>query len=128
MKSKISMASPLKQAKGLGSAKTGLHHWWSQRLTALALIPLMLWFVSMIAFMGGSDYQTSLNTISNPLNATLFLLLILASFWHAQLGLQVILEDYISKKITRITLIIIMKFTLTGIGVLATLSVLRIVL
>ena len=128
MKSKISMASPLKQAKGLGSAKTGLHHWWSQRLTALALIPLMLWFVAMIAFMGGSDYQTSLNTISNPLNATLFLLLILASFWHAQLGLQVILEDYISKKITRITLIIIMKFTLTGIGVLATLSVLRIVL
>ena len=122
------MASPLKQAKGLGSAKTGLHHWWSQRLTALALIPLMLWFVAMIAFMGGSDYQTSLNTISNPLNATLFLLLILASFWHAQLGLQVILEDYISKKITRITLIIIMKFTLTGIGVLATLSVLRIVL
>ena len=122
------MASPLKQAKGLGSAKTGLHHWWSQRLTALALIPLMLWFVSMIAFMGSSDYQASFNTISNPLNATLFLLLILASFWHAQLGLQVVLEDYISKKITRITLIIIMKFMLTGIGVLAALSVLRIVL
>ena len=122
------MASPLKQAKGLGSAKTGLHHWWSQRLTALALIPLMLWFVSMIAFMGDSDYQTSLNTISNPFNATLFLLLILVSFWHAQLGLQVVLEDYISKKIIRITLIIIMKFTLTGIGILAALSVLRIVL
>ena len=82
----------------------------------------------MIAFMGSSDYQASFNTISNPLNATLFLLLILASFWHAQLGLQVVLEDYISKKITRITLIIIMKFTLTGIGVLAALSVLRIVL
>ena len=55
----------------------------------------------MIAFMGGSDYQTSLNTISNPFNATLFLLLILVSFWHAQLGLQVVLEDYISKKIIR---------------------------
>mgnify|MGYP006133502645 CR=1 FL=1 len=128
MKTNNSMASPLKQAKGLGSAKTGLHHWWSQRLTALALIPLMLWFVSIIAFMGGSDYQSSYDAVSNPFNATLFLLLILASFWHAQLGLQVVLEDYISSKITRITLIVIMKFILTGTGVLAALSVLRIVL
>ena len=123
-----SMAPPLKSAKGLGSAKHGLSHWIAQRITAIALVPLTIWFVSIIALMQNSNYDTAIETVSNPLNATLFLLLIIATFWHAQLGLQVVLEDYISNKMTRMTLIIITKFILVIIGALSALSVLRIVL
>ena len=123
-----SMTSPLKGAKGLGSAKHGLNHWIAQRVTAIALVPLTIWFVSLVAFMQNSNYDTAIETVSNPLNATLFLLLIIATFWHAQLGLQVVIEDYISNKMTRMTLIIITKFILAIIGVLSALSVLRIVL
>ena len=123
-----SMTSPLKSAKGLGSAKHGLSHWIAQRVTAIALVPLTIWFVSIIAFMKNSNYDTAIETVSNPLNATLFLLLIIATFWHAQLGLQVVIEDYIANKMTRMTLIIITKFIFAIIGVLSALSVLRIVL
>tara|TARA_Y100000588_G_scaffold191892_1_gene205883 strand:+ start:785 stop:1174 length:390 start_codon:yes stop_codon:yes gene_type:complete len=122
------MTSPLKSAKGLGSAKHGLSHWIAQRVTAIALVPLTIWFVSLIAFMKSSNYETAIETVSNPLNATLFLLLIIATFWHAQLGLQVVIEDYIANKMTRMTLIIITKFIFAIIGVLSALSVLRIVL
>tara|TARA_B100000029_G_scaffold363955_1_gene357099 strand:+ start:416 stop:784 length:369 start_codon:yes stop_codon:yes gene_type:complete len=122
------MTSPLKSAKGLGSAKHGLSHWIAQRVTAIALVPLTIWFVSIIAFMKNASYDTAIETVSNPLNATLFLLLIIATFWHAQLGLQVIIEDYIANKMTRMTLIIITKFIFAIIGVLSALSVLRIVL
>ena len=123
-----SMTSPLKSAKGLGSAKHGLSHWIAQRVTAIALVPLTIWFISIIAFMKNSNYDTAIETVSNPLNATLFLLLIIATFWHAQLGLQVVIEDYIANKMTRMTLIIITKFIFAIIGVLSALSVLRIVL
>ena len=123
-----SMTSPLKNAKGLGSAKHGLSHWIAQRVTAIALVPLTIWFVSLVAFMKSSNYETAIETVSNPLNATLFLLLIIATFWHAQLGLQVVIEDYISNKMTRMTLIIITKFIFVIIGVLCALSVLKIVL
>ena len=122
------MTSPLKSAKGLGSAKHGLSHWIAQRVTAIALVPLTIWFVSLIAFMKSSNYETAIETVSNPLNATLLLLLIIATFWHAQLGLQVVIEDYIANKMTRMTLIIITKFIFAIIGVLSALSVLRIVL
>ena len=122
------MTSPLKSAKGLSSAKHGLSHWIAQRVTAITLVPLTIWFVSLVAFMQNSNYDTAIETVSNPLNATLFLLLIIATFWHAQLGLQVVIEDYISNKMTRMTLIIITKFILAIIGVLSALSVLRIVL
>ena len=122
------MTSPLKSAKGLGSAKHGLSHWIAQRVTAIALVPLTIWFVSIIAFMKNASYDTAIETVSNPLNGTLFLLLIIATFWHAQLGLQVVIEDYIANKMTRMTLIIITKFIFAIIGVLSALSVLRIVL
>ena len=123
-----SMASPLKNAKGLGSAKHGLSHWIVQRATAIALVPLTIWLISIVAMMKDSSYQSSLNLVSNPFNATILILLILSMFWHAQLGLQVVFEDYISSKNTRMLCIITMKFFMTAIGVLSALSVLRIAL
>ena len=122
------MASPLKNAKGLGSAKHGLSHWITQRVTAIALVPLTIWFVSIVAMMKDSSYQSSLNLVSNPFNATILILLILSMFWHAQLGLQVVFEDYISNKNTRMFCIITIKFFMTVIGLLSALSVLRIAL
>ena len=122
------MASPLKNAKGLGSAKHGLSHWITQRVTAIALVPLTIWFVSILAMMKDSSYQSSLNLVSNPFNATILILLILSMFWHAQLGLQVVFEDYISNKNIRMFCIITMKFFMTVIGLLSALSVLRIAL
>jgi len=122
------MASPLKIAKGLGSAKTGLHHWWLQRLTAIALIPLTIWFVTIIAFINEADYQQSIDLISQPFNGTLLILFIIASFWHSQLGMQVVIEDYVSQKFMRITLLIIMKYFFIFIGILSIISILKIIL
>ena len=106
----------------------GLNHWITQRVTAIALVPLTIWFVSILAMMKDSSYQSSLNLVSNPFNATILILLILSMFWHAQLGLQVVFEDYISNKNTRMFCIITMKFFMTVIGLLSALSVLRIAL
>ena len=122
------MASPLKIAKGLGSAKTGLHHWWLQRLTAIALIPLTIWFVIIIAFINEADYQQSIDLISQPFNGTLLILFIIASFWHSQLGMQVVIEDYVSQKFMRVTLLIIIKYFFIFIGILSIISILKIIL
>ena len=122
------MATPLKNAKGLGSAKHGLGHWITQRVTALALLPLTIWFVTIIALMKDSSYDSALSLVSNPFNATFLILLIISIFWHAQLGLQVVIEDYISNKAKRMSLIIIMKFIMTAVGALTLLSVIRIAL
>ena len=122
------MATPLKRAKGLGSAKHGLGHWITQRVTAIALLPLTLWFVSIVALMKDSSYESALILVSNPFNATFLILLIVSIFWHSQLGLQVVFEDYISNKAKRMSLIIIMKFIMTTVGALTVLSIIRIAL
>ena len=78
--------------------------------------------------MTDSSYESALNIVSNPFNATLLILLIVSIFWHSQLGLQVVIEDYISNKTKRMSLIIIMKFIMTAVGALTVLSVIKIAL
>lgn len=91
----MSFRNPLKQAKGLGSAHAGLHHWVVQRYTAVALIFLGLWFVYFVVGLIHADYLAATDAIARPWNATLLVAFLVAMFWHAQLGLQVILEDYL---------------------------------
>ncbi|MCZ6509344.1 MAG: succinate dehydrogenase, hydrophobic membrane anchor protein, partial [Alphaproteobacteria bacterium] len=91
----MSLRSPLGRARGLGSAKSGTQHWWAQRLTAIALVPLTIWFVIAMVAATGSDYTTARAFIGNPVTAVLLVLLIVATFHHAQLGLQVVIEDYV---------------------------------
>lgn len=91
----MSLRDPLAQARGLGSAKDGVHHWWVQRLTAVALMLLAPWFVWLAFGLVGADQFTVRATIGQPLNATLMLAFVIALFWHAQLGLQVVVEDYV---------------------------------
>jgi len=121
-----SLRSALGSARGLGSAKDGLHHWWGQRLTALALIPLSLWFVvSILSLMGGSlaDYTA---WVSNPVNATILILTLAVTFHHAQQGLQVIIEDYVSHHGVRSVAVIAVKFACLGLSVLTIFCVLKV--
>ena len=89
------MRSPLARAIGLGSAKDGVSEWWAERVSALALIPLTLWFAAAIIAHTGSDYTAFIGWIRSPLTATLMILLLIALFRHAALGLQVVIDDYV---------------------------------
>ena len=89
------MRSPLGRAMGLGSAKEGAEHWWMARVSAVALIPLTLWFVASIIAHTGSDYVTFIVWLRMPLVSILMVLLLIALFYHTALGLQVVIEDYI---------------------------------
>ena len=118
--------SPLGKVRGLGSAKDGTHHWWMQRVTALALIPLALWFVVSVVALAGQDHAAFVAWVRNPISATLLVVLIAATFHHAQLGLQVVLEDYVHREGLKLASILAIKFAsvvLAGIGIF---SVLRI--
>jgi succinate dehydrogenase / fumarate reductase, membrane anchor subunit len=89
------MRDPLAKARGLGSAKDGTSHWTMQRITAVALLFLVPWFVYFAVSLLGADFYSVRSAIAKPLNATLLLSFVIAMFWHARLGLQVVIEDYI---------------------------------
>ena len=104
------LRSHLGRARGLGSAHEGVHHWWAQRMTALALIPLSLWFVASIVCLAGADYAAISQWLSSPFTVGALALTILAVFYHAVLGLQVVIEDYIHAKAVKMTLLILLQF------------------
>ena len=128
MKHHNSMQTPLAKVRGLGSAKSGLHHWWHQRLTAIAMVPLMCAVVLVIASIGTLDYDGALALMGNPFAATLILLLVLVGFYHAAMGLQVVLEDYVAAEGLRMGLIIFVKMSLFALAALAVLSILKVAL
>ena len=115
----------LGRVRGLGAAKAGAHHWWAQRVTAVALIPLTLWFVVSVLSLAGHPQPDVAHWISHPLVAVLLIALILASFHHAQLGLQAVMEDYIHDEGQRLIWILVMKAVVYLLGLAALLSVLK---
>jgi succinate dehydrogenase / fumarate reductase, membrane anchor subunit len=122
----MSYRSPLGKVRGLGSAKDGTHHWWMQRLTALALIPLTIWFVFNVVALVGKNHAAFAAWVKNPVSATLLILLIGATLHHAQLGMQVVIEDYVHGEGVKLASIILVKglaLLIAGIGIV---SVLRI--
>jgi succinate dehydrogenase / fumarate reductase membrane anchor subunit len=121
----MSMRAPLAQVRGHGSAKTGAHHWWAQRLSAIALVPLFLWFVVSLAAVATADYATAVSWISSPLNSALLVLLIGATFYHAQLGMQVVFEDYISTHWLQVASIVLVRFLAILLAVVSIIAVLR---
>ena len=121
----MSMRAPLARVRGHGSAKEGAHHWWAQRLSAIALVPLFLWFVASVTSVGSADYATAVAWIGSPWNSALLVLLIGAIFYHAQLGMQVVFEDYISTHWLQVTSIILVRFLALLLAAVSIIAVLR---
>ena len=122
------MRSDLGRVRGLGTAKEGVHHWWMQRLTAIALIPLTLWFIISIASLNSANYAETVNWLSIPLVSIFMILLVSATLYHALLGVQVIVEDYILHEGFKFLLLISLKFIFLVLGVIAVFSLLKIAL
>ncbi|MBL6957435.1 MAG: succinate dehydrogenase, hydrophobic membrane anchor protein [Rhodospirillales bacterium] len=118
--------SSLSKARGLGSAKEGIEHWWVLRLTALALVPLSLWFAFSVVTLVGGDYETYRAWAGEHGNAMLLVLLVICLFHHAQLGVQVIIEDYVHHEGIKVASIIATKFTAVFFGASSVAAVLRI--
>lgn len=122
----MSFRSPIKDARGLGSAHHGVGHWWAQRLTAVALVPLMLWFVVGVAAHSSADYANAVAWIGAPVNAVLMILTVAMVFYHGALGIQVILEDYVDSEPARVVLDVLQKFAavvLAAAGIFAVLKI-----
>src|SRR5580692_1210653 len=117
--------TPLARARGLGSAKAGVHHWWAQRLTAIALIPLVVWFAISLVMLSGAEFNVARAWIGAPLNMLMLILTIGIGLHHAQLGLQVVWEDYTEGAI-RVLMIVFTKFVAVLFGLGAIVSILRI--
>jgi succinate dehydrogenase / fumarate reductase membrane anchor subunit len=103
------MRSPLGRARGLGSARAGSGHWWAQRLTALALVPLTLWFIFAAIRLEGASRADVALWLHGPLPIVLLISLVIATFYHLQLGLQVVIEDYVQTDWLRMSSILLIK-------------------
>jgi len=124
----VSYRTPLSRARGLGSAKHGAGHWISERVSAIALIPLTLWMVFGVLQLSVNDYVFAVAWVGKPLNAVLAVLTIAISFWHMHAGMRVVVEDYIHKTLTKTGLLLINLFVCGLSGALAVFSILKVAL
>jgi len=122
----MSLRTPLGRVRGLGSAKSGTHHFWVQRVTAVALIPLVLWFVFVVMTHTGADYATMKAWLGSPVNTVLMIALVVATFHHMQLGLQVVIEDYVHSEGTKLITLLVMKGASFLLAVAAIVAVLKV--
>lgn len=120
------LRTPLGRVRGLGSAKSGTHHWWMQRVTSIALLPLTIWFVFSMVGLAGASYLETLLWIARPVNAVLLLLLIGLTFHHMASGLQVVVEDYVRHEVRRMVYVMLIKAASLLLAVASAFAVLRI--
>jgi succinate dehydrogenase / fumarate reductase membrane anchor subunit len=120
------LSSPLGRVRGLGSAKSGAHHWWMQRVTSLALLPLTIWLVFGLAGMAGASHAEALAWIGHPFNAVLLLAFLAAAFHHTAAGLQVVIEDYVNQSWLRTGSVLAVQAVAALLWLAASLAVLRI--
>lgn len=120
------METPLGRVRGLGSAKTGAHHWWIERLTSVSTLILFVWFAVSLVRLPTLDHAAVVEWLALPFNAVAMLLLIVSTFWHLKLGLQVVVEDYAHEEGNKVLLVVLINFaTIVG-AALAIFSVLKI--
>ena len=122
----MDLRTPIARARGLGSAKDGTRHWWMQRITAIALIPLSVWLVGSLVAIGAADHAQTVHWIRSPAVSIALLLTIAALFHHAQLGMQVIIKDYVHAEWKKLTALIAVKLLAITIAATAAFSVLKI--
>jgi succinate dehydrogenase / fumarate reductase membrane anchor subunit len=122
----MSLRSPIGRVLGLGAAKEGFSHWWLQRVTSVALVLLGLWFVSALLRMPTFQYEFVVAWIAMPLNSVLLLLLVGTLVYHSQLGVQVVVEDYVHHHGLKIATMMLLTFAHVAVAALAIFAVLRI--
>ena len=122
----MSLRSPLGRVLGLGSAQSGVHHWWLQRLTSVALVPLTIWFLVSLLALPSLGYETVTAWMSQSWTALLLILLVLSAAWHSQLGVRVVVEDYVHGPGARTLTLVLVGFAhvvLAAAGVFAVLKI-----
>ena len=122
------LQTPLKRARGLGSAKDGTHHFIVQRITALALIPLTIWMITVVLALVRADYARAHAIVHHPFAAVWLTAFVIATFWHAQLGLQVVIEDYVRSRWLEVTAQLAVKFFCVVGALTSVLAIVRIAL
>ena len=122
------LRSPLAKVKGLGTSPEASHHYWIQRLTAIGLVPLTLWFCFSVALLPEASFTAITAWLSSPFNATMMILVVLVSLQHAHLGLQVIIEDYVATHGPRVVAILLVKFISYFLMALGVYSIVKIAL
>jgi len=120
------LRSPLGRAIGLGSAKEGVEHWWMQRLTAVALVPLAVWLVAVLIGHLGLGYADARKWLQAPGAAIPMALLVVATFVHMALGLQVVIEDYVHRESTKVVSLVLLRLACWAVGGAALFAVLRV--
>ena len=120
------MRSGLGRVRGLGSARDGVSHWWMQRLAAVALVPLSLWFVFSVAALRGASQADVQAWIAAPFVTVLLLLVVVATFLHLAMGLQTVIEDYIRDGVAKVAALLVVKWACVLFGLASVLAILRI--
>ena len=123
--SKSSMRPPLGRVRGLGSAKSGTEHFWMQRLTGVANLPLSLFVIGLIITTAGSNYSAVKATLGSPLVAIPLILFVISATWHMRIGMQVIIEDYVPQEGPKVALILANTFFSFAIGLGSVFAILK---
>ncbi|MDP6705235.1 MAG: succinate dehydrogenase, hydrophobic membrane anchor protein [Alphaproteobacteria bacterium] len=123
-----SLRSPLARVTGLGAAKDGTQHWWLQRLTAIALVPLGVWLVASLVSLVGAERAVVVAWLGHPLAAVLMLLTLGAGFYHLKLGMQVVIEDYVHTEWLKVTCLVLNAFACIFLAAASMLAALKLFL
>ena len=121
----MSLRSDLGRVRGLGTAKEGTSHWWAQRLTAVALVPLTFWFVWSMIKLIGVDHVGFKAWLDDNVNLVLMILFVGSLFYHMQLGIQVVIEDYVHGELKKVTSLVLNLFLALFLGVSSLVALLK---
>ena len=121
----MNLRTPLGRVRGHGSAKEGTHHWWLQRMSAIALVPLSIAFVVLLIKVTGAEHADAVATLGHPFGAGVTILFIFAALYHFRLGLQVVIEDYVHGSAAKITLLLANTFGCVALGLACVMAVLK---
>jgi len=122
----VRLESSLSRVRGMGTARSGTHHWWMMRVTSIALLPLTIWFAISAVSLAGASYEATIAWIGHPVNAVLLITLIVATFHHMMNGLQEVVDDYVRPETRRMAVNLLIRAVCWLLGLSSALAVLRI--